>query len=270
MQELEVVRSAMQEAGQLLQKEAEREGGPRGSGTKAEIDAEIGALLCERIHAAFPQDTIVCEEGGGFVGSSDRAFHVDPHDGTRDFLQGRRETSISVGLVQDGMLLMGVVFAPISVPLLDDRSVLVSWGQGQPICLNGQPISVPPAPKTLSEDSLILISTRIQNEAYSAICEALAPARVVHCGSIATRLALTAIGVADAGFSRGYTLQGWDFAGGQALLQAAGGTLVTAKGDVLEWQNAHPFEATGYFGARSIPFAAQIAERVERIFEREL
>ncbi len=96
----------------MLLAEAARKGGPRGSGQKAQVDDEIDALLSEQLKRAFPEDTVLSEEGGLRAGKSNRFFWVDPHDGTRDFLLGRRETSISIALFVKDRPVLGVVHAP--------------------------------------------------------------------------------------------------------------------------------------------------------------
>lgn len=118
MQEiLKFVIEAVKEAGLLLISEANRPGGPRGSGGKAPVDEEIGALLTQRIGSQYPDATIVCEEGGSQAGAGKRAFFIDPNDGTRDFLQGYRENSIAVGMVEGGKHRVSVVYAPFATEL---------------------------------------------------------------------------------------------------------------------------------------------------------
>lgn len=260
---LEVVLSAVRDAGELLRAEVARPGGPRGAGEKAPVDAEIGALLTARLLAVYPNDHIICEEGGGHVGTSERAFHIDPNDGTRDFLNGRRENAISVGLVASGRLVLGVVYAPVAVPLTGGKELLVSWALGQPLCYNGEPVAQPSArPTTLTKESLVLISTRIQGERLEANRSALSPARVEHCASIATRCALVAIGLADAALTINHTLSSWDFAAGQALLQAAGGDIVGPDGQPIPWEGMTPAPVMGYFGARQRELAANVSAQM--------
>jgi fructose-1,6-bisphosphatase/inositol monophosphatase family enzyme len=263
VRECDVAREAALAAGELLRAEAVRAGGPRGADMKAPVDEEIGALLCERLHAVFPEDAIICEEGGGVSGHSGRAFVIDPHDGTRDFLRGRRETSISIGLVDNGRLIMGLVYAPMQVPLFDGGSLLVTWHEGGELLCNGETVSPEAASGELTEESLVLMSTRVQGERLVQNQEALAPAKLVHCASIATRLALVAIGKADAAMTINHTLQPWDFAGGQALVQAAGGLLVGAEGDSIAWTGIAPAETNGYYGARSASLAPVVAGRMK-------
>ena len=52
---------------------------------------------------------------------------MDPHDGTSDFLAGRRGSAVSVALVRSGLPILGVVYAPLAP---DDRGDLIAWAQG--------------------------------------------------------------------------------------------------------------------------------------------
>jgi myo-inositol-1(or 4)-monophosphatase len=51
------------------------------------IDKAIEDRLVSYIRNHFPDDTIVGEEGDGFVGTSDFVWHIDPIDGTDNFLR---------------------------------------------------------------------------------------------------------------------------------------------------------------------------------------
>lgn len=261
---LEIVTEAVYDASQYLHKEIQRPGGPRGSGLTAPVDAEIGAFLTERLGKQYPQTSIICEEGGHHQGKSGGgAFFVDPNDGTRDFLLGRRENSIAVAFVQDGKLRLGVVYAPFPTELTGDQGLLVTWAEGQPLCWNEQPVTLSPVETSLSGTSVVLISTQVQGQALEQNRTLLAPSQVKHCPSIATRLALVAIGQATAAGTAKNPLSPWDFAASQALLQATGGDLVGEQGIPLAWKDTQPPPKQRiYFGARYTPLASDIVARL--------
>src|SRR3990172_4390575 len=84
--------AAVEEEGKQLQAEFFRRKGPRGKNAKAPIDKETGL-------------TPGVLEGWVWL--------VDPQDGTREFLAGRRGSSISVALVRGTVAVLGVVHAPL-------------------------------------------------------------------------------------------------------------------------------------------------------------
>jgi fructose-1,6-bisphosphatase/inositol monophosphatase family enzyme len=272
-----VVLAAVAEGAARLRTEAERPGGPRGSGSHAPVDDEIGDLLCAHLEAAFPADGLRCEDGGRRhkQGQSGRAFMIDPHDGTRDCLRGHRETSISVALVDRGQLVLGVVAVPCVADLrtaapdlarltehLDEWAL--SWVVGEPLRLNGRALALPPSRSILDGDCTVLVSAWLSPAALAENRRTLAPARVVACASIATRLALVAAGRADVGLTVWNPLMAWDFAGGQALLRGAGGDLVDERGTPIAWTGVHTSgeDRAAYVGARSLDLARAVARRL--------
>jgi len=83
--------------------------------TRADLEANdaILAILGE----AFPDDAILSEEGAPDmrgVPAAGRVWHVDPLDGTRDFVAGTGEFCVHVGLAVDGRAVLGVVYQPVA------------------------------------------------------------------------------------------------------------------------------------------------------------
>jgi myo-inositol-1(or 4)-monophosphatase len=60
------------------------------------IDKAIEERLVSYIRTHFPDDTIVGEEGDGHIGTSDFVWHIDPIDGTDNFLRRIPFCAISV------------------------------------------------------------------------------------------------------------------------------------------------------------------------------
>ena len=71
----------------MLVEESRRPAGPRGAGDKAAIDVEIERYLADRLTALFPA-RFVGEETPARPGDGDSplCWLVDPHDGTRAWL----------------------------------------------------------------------------------------------------------------------------------------------------------------------------------------
>ena len=78
-----------------------------------EIDTQIEKQLVAFILERFPKDSIVGEEGEGHTGTSDYVWHIDPIDGTDNFLREIPFSAISVarlGSTTDGSF--GIVYNP--------------------------------------------------------------------------------------------------------------------------------------------------------------
>jgi len=267
--ELDRVLALAREGAELLRAEAARADGPRGAGAKAPVDDEICALLVDGLRAAFPEDAVVSEELPPLAGTSGRAFVIDPHDGTSHFLRGSRDTSISIGLVAGGELLLGVVYAPLPSPLTGPDGLLVSWARGAPLLRNGAPVAVGERPRELGPGALVLASPRMRPQVRAWNEAVLDPARLEGCGSFATRLALVATGDVAGGYTLRNQLGPWDYAGGQALLRAAGGALVDDDGDRIGWADAAPAseDRHHFFAGATLDLARELARRYREAFE---
>ena len=114
--ELAIARSAAVEAGVFI---SSHWGGDFEVRHKGEIDlvseVDLGAeaIVTRIISAAFPDDAIVAEEGGGSNRESGRTWHIDPLDGTTNFSHGFPHFAVSIGLVIDGVPSVGVIHDPI-------------------------------------------------------------------------------------------------------------------------------------------------------------
>jgi len=185
---LNAVIELVEDAGDRLIREWEREGGPRGHGDKAEIDNEIEVFLRQGLLSLHEADFWGEETGQALTG--DRyCWVVDPHDGTRDFLKGLRGSSISVALLRDQQPVLGVVHAPISP---DRGKDCIAWAEGLPYLLrNRQAHPVDLSTAQLTEQDTLWLSAAAARKPYANI-KLCAPARFVAMPSVAYRLARAA------------------------------------------------------------------------------
>jgi ADP-ribosylglycohydrolase/fructose-1,6-bisphosphatase/inositol monophosphatase family enzyme len=219
--------AAVEEAGALLRAEFHRPGGPRGNGSKAEIDEEIENLLKRRLLQVHPCDWLGEETPPVISGMGDM-WVVDPQDGTRDFLAGLRGSAISVALLRDGQPVLGIVYAPMAP---DDLGDLIAWGEESLITRNGRLIT----PLDRQEPRVIALNADAAD--YARHNHATLPGlRVRALPSPAYRLALAAVGEVDAGVSLIQGLAPWDIAGGHALLIGAGHTLTDGAGKPIDYR----------------------------------
>ncbi|MBM3163768.1 MAG: inositol monophosphatase [Chlorobi bacterium] len=191
-----------------------------------EVDKACEAAISSQITAAFPDDSMLCEEGTIAEGGSGRTWIVDPLDGTLNFIHSFPVFSISIALQDaDGELLCGVVLQPV----LDE---LFTAMKGKGAYLNGKPVSI--SPRTQKE--AFLIATGLPFREYHYLDSYVAMLKeVIHdsagirrAGSAAIDLAYTACGRFD-GFWE-YKLYPWDFAAGVLLVREAGGTVTDFEG----------------------------------------
>jgi myo-inositol-1(or 4)-monophosphatase len=222
------------EAGALIRAELQRQGGPRGTGDKADVDLEIELMLRYGLQQILSCDFLGEETGSSQSGHS-YCWVVDPNDGTADFMAGRIGSSVSVGLLHNGEPVLGVVYAPLT-PRGPD---CIAWQKGMGSLLrNGQRVDLTRASRGL-HGSVVFVSAaaeskRAENDAlcFPAVCEPMP--------SIAFRLARAAAGDGAAGISL-FPVAPHDLVAGHALLLAAGGDLFDQDGHPIRYTPAAEF-----------------------------
>lgn len=190
-----------------------------------ETDKRSEAMIVGRLRREFPEHRIVAEEGsGGAAGASRYVWHVDPLDGTTNFAHGYPCFAISIGLLQDGEPLVGVVFNPVS-------NELFSAQRGGGAYLNGEPIHVSKIEKLGT--SLVATGFPTHKRGDTGNIQyywqfTLRSHGVRRDGSAALDLCSVACGRFEAFWEFG--LKSWDTAAGILLVTEAGGTASDLSG----------------------------------------
>ena len=218
--------SLLERFGRLSGGEIERVG-RRDVVTAADRAAED--LIVRELARATPGVPVLGEEGardaaaGGATAGAQ--WIVDPLDGTVNFVQGIPLFAVSLGLVEDGRPVLGVVHAPA----LD-----VTWfgAPGTGAFENGRPVSVSACP--LLDDAILATGFAYRRDelADDNLANFVALGQRVRgvrrLGAAALDLAYVASGRLD-GFWELH-LKPWDVAGGAALVRAAGGRVSDQRG----------------------------------------
>ncbi|HEY8279795.1 MAG TPA: inositol monophosphatase family protein [Bdellovibrionota bacterium] len=193
-----------------------------------EADLKSEALIRKLLGKKFPGFQFRGEEGGANASASPDApmWHVDPLDGTTNFVHGFPMYCVSIGLALAGEPLVGVVH----IPTLDET---IHGAKGCGARLNRKPLQV----SRRSGLSDCLLTTGF---AYLHKPEAISPeierfkqahleARAVRRpGAAAIDLAYVAAGVFDGFWER--NLSSWDVCAGILLVREAGGRVTDYSG----------------------------------------
>jgi len=181
-----------------------------------EFDRAAERLIVDAIRARRPDDSIVGEEGADHLGTSGLAWHVDPIDGTANFVYDLPSWCTSVALVDGDGPLVGAVYAPVT-------DELFSAARGDGATRNGDAIHCSSA----SSLSGALVGTGFSYSAERRTAQArrlteLLPAvrDIRRLGSAAIDLCLVACGRLDAYFEE--HLNSWDLAAGVLIAAEAG------------------------------------------------
>lgn len=223
---LDLAIQAARAAGDLLRADFHRPLGPRGEHDKAPADTEAEQVIRGILLGGEGDWGFLGEETGrvpGAVGAP--VWVIDPNDGTRDYIRGRRGSSVSIALVWQRRPVLGVVHA-FGYP--DDKGAVYAAVLGREgVWKNGAPVAAR-LTETLGETDVVLVSGGADRAARANL-QCTKPARVMSIPSIAHRLAKVAAGEAAATTSL-YSPMSWDFAAGHCLILAAGGALVDLHG----------------------------------------
>lgn len=218
--------AAVEEEAERLRAEFYRAEGPRGRRGHCEADREIEERLRAKLQAIMP-----CEFGGEETGmtagtQAGWTWLVDPHDGTFEFMAGRRGSAISVALLRGNVPVLGVVCSPMSP---DRGADTIAWAEGAPAILrNGKPVSHDLSQRRLAAGEYVWATASAANKPV-AWSLAVAPARYIVMPSIAYRMARIAAGDGVATVSV-HAVNEYDIAAGMALLRGANGTVLDVEG----------------------------------------
>jgi myo-inositol-1(or 4)-monophosphatase len=77
-----------------------------------DLDRDLEQLIRERLGHAFPNDQLTGEEYASGGGTGPRAWSIDPIDGTGNLVHGLPLWAISIGLLDAGEPVLGVIAIP--------------------------------------------------------------------------------------------------------------------------------------------------------------
>jgi 3'(2'), 5'-bisphosphate nucleotidase len=208
--------------------------------TIADMQAE--AIITAGLRAARPDIPVIAEEevaAGRVTALAAQYWLVDPLDGTREFAAGRQEFAVNIGLIRDGVAVLGAVASPAL-----HEVHYGALGQGAFRRRHGETtrIFVRKAPP----EGLTVMASRhyADDPALAALLARYKIASLTNIGS-ALKFLRVADGEADFYPRLGRTME-WDTAAPQAVLEAAGGCVLTTAGEPLSY-GKQGFENPDFF-----------------------
>ena len=190
----------------------------------SEADIAVDELIRQRLQSATPNYGWLSEESVDDRSRLEkrRVWIIDPIDGTRAYLGGREDWSISAALVEDGKPKLASVFAPATGEFFfardgggaerNDAAIHVSSGANLDIDRMAGPH---------------FLLNRVRGTSSPEL-------KNFKIGSLALRISRVAQGALDAAFVGGNS-RDWDLAAADLLLREAGGRLTSLNGDDLAY-----------------------------------
>jgi 3'(2'), 5'-bisphosphate nucleotidase len=217
-----------------------------------EADEQAERVILSGLRLAFPDVPIVAEEqaaAGVIPVTDDDFFLVDPLDGTKEFLSRNGEFTVNIARIQKGVPVAGVVYAPAVGDLY--------WGEGSVAAaatfktgdnLDAVVWTAVRVRKPTHEGVVVIASRSHRDADTDAYLGTLRVAKVVSAGS-SLKFCKVACGAADIYPRFGRTME-WDTAAGQAVLEAAGGKVVTVDGQPLRYgKRQRGFDNPGFIAS---------------------
>jgi myo-inositol-1(or 4)-monophosphatase len=194
----------------------------------SEADIAVNDLLRERLAQLLPGAGWLSEETEDHLPGrpQEATWIVDPIDGTRAFISGRPDWTISVALVEHGRPTLAALYAPIS-----EEMFLAARGAGT--TCNGNAIK-PVGGATLSRARLA--GPKRYLDRLVALQPDIHASPKIH--SLALRLTRVAQGALEAAFAS-HGSHDWDLAAADLLVHEAGGLLTDLAGQALTFNRPH-------------------------------
>jgi 3'(2'), 5'-bisphosphate nucleotidase len=248
--ELETAMDAAREAGSILlqywNKEADLEIEMKETTPVTIADFQSNEAICKKLLADFPDYGLLTEEkiGGEPMEKAiarwreaEWTWMVDPLDGTKSFIAGRKDFGIHIALLHFGVPILGVNYYPVSKTMY-----LAVEGCGAYKQVRKKPLQQIHAEAKAKAVRPVVSSKKSSfvRSFYTALLGMPLTPKMLrkdfkNVGSCGLRLCMIAEGKRNIYASSGESGSVWDYASGAVILQEAGGFISDLEGKPLDF-----------------------------------
>lgn len=187
------------------------------------VDLSLQEHLINGLLRAFPKIPIISEEMSGPNHQDrkgwDKFFLIDPLDGTKEFVAGRKEYTINVSLVLDGIPTIGAIYAPAFNSIYSGVLGEGAWiGE-----VGGQTKPLTPKNSLGKESTILLSHDEPQGEMLNSLIAKYNLPNIVRMGS-SLKFCKLAEGHAHY-YYRGIPCREWDVAAADCIYSSSWGVV---------------------------------------------
>lgn len=202
-----------------------------------EADLRAHRCIVSALGKLTPAIPVLSEEASDIAYEVRRGWRrywlIDPLDGTKEFLSRNGEFTVNIALIEDGRPVLGVVHVPVSG--------VSYWGHaGGAWRADGDSPAGPIAVRSSVGPAIQIAGSRShRGDSLDRFLAIIGPHEFLSMGS-SLKFCLVAEGRADLYPRLGPTSE-WDTAAAQAVVEAAGGAVVTLSGEPLRYNTKAEF-----------------------------
>ena len=204
------------------------------------MDKDVEQFFLKRIAERFPEHKVLGEEGAGhdLKELEGIVWIIDPIDGTMNFVHQQRNFAISIGIVENGIGRIGLIYDVV-------HDELYHCVKGEGAYLNEKKIA--PMQEAKLEESIFGLNAiwltdnkKIDKNITAKLVRDVRGTRSY--GSAALELIYVATGRMNAYISM--RLAPWDFAGGTIIIEELGGIVTDLHGSPIDYLSKSSLIAT--------------------------
>ena len=186
----------------------------------------------------------------------DEYWLIDPLDGTKEFLKRNGEFTVNIALIKENIPILGIIHIPISNETYWGSTKLGSFYLKD----NKEKHKISVAENTNSP--LRIVASRSHpSKSLESLLKKKDQYKIINKGS-SLKLCLIASGEADIYPRFGPTSE-WDIAAGQAILESAGGAIITNRKQRLHYNESESYLNPNFVASSSKELSLHILSEIE-------
>ncbi len=222
-----------------------------------QADKLANDLIVRRLSSEFPHDGILAEESVDTtrrLGKS-RVWMIDPLDGTNGFIDGNGDFAVQIGLADEGVSVLGVVYQPLTGVLYRAVRGTGSWVE--------RPEFEPERARVSSHGELstmrLAASRSHRSPRMDRVVKAFGLKEEVNRGSVGIKVGLIVEQQCDLYVHLSPQTKQWDTCAPEIILSEAGGQLTDLFGQPLSYNRSDLSNRNGIVASNGVAHERIIA-----------